>query len=109
MGIKVTSQGTIPSVDLDHLQFSQLRLSVSETTPYRIALSAKCRLYGVDDEGINHYEKDARDINITDMTSFITGLPPADQPGAAQAMQKVQEGLGVLADKYLGISFDKYE
>ena len=104
MAIITESQGTLPGISLDRIHFAQTNISISETYPYKIAISAKIRPYGVH-EGYHYYAKDYKQINITDLTAYIGGLEPAKQLEAAQALTKVEEGLGKLAELKLGINF----
>lgn len=108
MAIKVQSQGQIPAVDLEYLQFDQVRISIGSEPPYKIALSAQCRLYGVDSNGRHHYDPKVKSISIGDISVYISNLPDADKLPAMLAMKGIQEGLGVLAEKYFGIDFVEY-
>lgn len=105
MAVKVASQGVIPSIDLDHLQFKQLNIAVSQTSPYRTSVSGKTILYGKDANGTRYYDKTERELSIPDLDAMIAGLSSADQVIAAQAMANVQGGLGVLAQLAQGIEF----
>ncbi len=108
MAIKTEVIKTIPGIDLDHIHFTQTNISISEKAPHRIAISAKVRPYGIH-EGAQFYDKDYQNISINDVHAYIGGLVPADQLKAMQAMAKVQEGLGILAELKLGISFVNVE
>lgn len=108
MAIKTTEQGVIPAIILDHIQYSQLNITVSETSPYTIAVSAKVRLYGIVD-GVHHYAQDYQTINITNVSSWIAALEPAQQSKAVTALQKINEGLGTLSEIELNIPFVQFE
>lgn len=110
MAIKTTVQATIPAINLEYVQFDTLQMSISRAAPHKIALSAKTVLYGKDGEGMQIYDPSgAKDIVLSDVSAFIAGLSPGDQADAQAAMQKIQEGLGVLAEKYHGYTFVQYE
>lgn len=105
MAIKTSSQGTLPAVDLDHIQYNEFHMSVAEAAPHNIALSAKLRPYGVSGTE-KFYAKDFKLMNIGNLDAYIaTKVPTARQAEAVAALTKVQEGLGTLASIYLGIDF----
>ena len=104
MAIITEPQGSLPTIQLDRIHFAKTNIAISEEPPYRIAVSAKVRLYGVH-EGVHYYDREYKSINITDLTAYIGGLEPAKQLEAAQALTKVEEGLGKLAELKLGINF----
>ncbi|RKZ15819.1 hypothetical protein DRQ53_08100 [bacterium] len=108
MAIKTVVQGTLPAVSLQYLQFKRIAISTQDAAPYRVAVSAKVRSYGLVD-GVRVYDKDERDISIADIDAFIEGLPAVDQATAAAGMIKLQEALGTLAEFSLGIGFVEYE
>jgi len=109
MAIKTNIQETIPELDVEYLQFSQMNMSISKKFPYKIALSAKIHPYGKDSEGTHVYTEKEYDISISDMNAFIFSLPPEERTVAVQAMVKIQEALGYLAEKKLGVEFLGYE
>ena len=110
MAIKTTVQATIPAINLEYVQFETLQMSISRAAPHKIALSAKTVLYGKDGEGNQIYDPaGAQAIVIADVVAFISSLSATDQADAMAAMQKIQEGLGVLAEKYHGYTFVQYE
>lgn len=109
MAIKIQPVGTIPEIQLDHIQYDQLRISVGDEPPYKIALSAKCRLYGVGPDGLHYYDKKVHTINIADVSVYIANLPASKQAKAGEAMAKLQEALGTVAEIYLGLNFETYE
>lgn len=105
MAIKTSSQGTLPAIDLNYIQFSQFNMSVEEKAPHRISVSGKMRPYGVSG-GEKFYAKDVDPLNIADLDDYIANqVPPERQAEAAAAMAKVQEGLGVLASIVKGVDF----
>ena len=108
MAIKTVVQGTLPAVSLQYLQFNRIAISTQDTPPYRVAVSAKVRPYGLVD-GVRIYDKDELDISVPDIDALIESLPAGDQPTAAGGMIKLQEALGTLAEFTLGIDFVAYE
>jgi hypothetical protein len=104
MAIKTSSQGLLPAVNLDYLQYSEFNMRVSEVPPHTIALSAKLRPYGMAD-GLKYYAKDSKNLNIVNLDAYVGGLAGAQRTEAQIALMKVQEGLGVLAALYFNVDF----
>jgi len=104
MAIKVSAQGSIPAINLDYIQYTTFKMSVSEVAPYRIAVSAVVRPYGVSGN-VKYYAKENTNMQIPDLDAFIGSLSPANQAKAAIAMGKVQEGLGELAAQYMNVGY----
>jgi len=104
MAIQTSSQGIVPAVDLNFLQYSEFNMRVSETAPYNIAISAKVRPYGVV-SNVKYYSLDLKPMNIANLDAYIGSVDPSRQVEAMLAMAKVQEGLGTLASIYLGVDF----
>jgi hypothetical protein len=109
MAIKIEDSGTIPAITLDHIQFSNINIAISEKPPYRLAITAKCKLYGIDSDGKHYYDSNESHISIADINQYIMNLPTTQQPIAMNAMAKIQEGLGTLAEIDLGYKFVAYE
>ncbi len=109
MAIKIHSEGTIPAITLDHVQYDQLHITVSRTPPYTISLSAKTVLYGEDTENVHHYKDTVKDINIPDIDAYIATLDAQQQLDAGLALKQVQEGLGKVAEIYHGYAFIEYD
>jgi hypothetical protein len=110
MAIKTSSMGTLPTVELNYIQFTNFNMTVGESPPHRIAVSGKMRAYGVDN-GVKYYAKDyLKPLSITDLDSYIMNQVPAERRmEAAAAMIKVQEGLGVLASITQNVTFEGVE
>ena len=105
MAIKTSSQGTLPAIDLNYIQFSNFQMSVQEKAPHRISVAGKMRAYGVSG-GKKYYSVDVDQLNISDLDGYITNnVPPERQIEAVAAMVKVQEGLGTLASIVKGVTF----
>jgi len=106
MAIKTGVLGSIPAVDLDHLQYSEFHMVVGENSPHNISISGKLRSYGID-SGIKYYSKDAMlPLNIPNLDAYIvTKVANARKAEAVLALAKVQEGLGILASIYYDIDF----
>ena len=104
MAIKTSPQGSLPAVTLDYIQYSSFRMSISEKHPFIISISGVIRPYGVSG-GDKYYAKDIINLQIPNLDTFIANLPPAKTAVAAEAMIKVQEGLGELAAAYLDTTF----
>ena len=106
MAIKTSTQGDLPAVNLDHMQFSEFHMTIGEHPPYTKSVSAKIRAYGLV-SGVKYYSKDYMPpLSIANLDTYITvRVPAARKAEAALAMQKVQEGLGVLASIYHNIDF----
>ncbi len=105
MAIKTSSQGFIPAVDLNFIQYNEFHMSVSEVSPHNIALTAKLKPYGVVD-GVKYYGGNNKNMVIPNMDAYIaTQVPKERQAEAMQAIAKVQQGLGVLASIYLKVDF----
>jgi len=104
MAIQTSSQGTLPAVDLNFLQYSEFNMRVGETAPYTIGISGKLRPYGVVN-GVKYYDKEKKPMNIQNLDAYIQSIDPARQAEAIQAMGAVQQGLGVLASIYFGVDF----
>ena len=109
MAIKISSAGSIPAVTLDYVHFDKLNMSISRSSPARIALTADVCLYGTDVDGNKVFNASGDRISITDLMQFIASLPPEDQAVAVDGFNKVQEGLGILAQKYFGWTFEAVE
>ena len=106
MAIKTVVQGSIPAVSLEYLHSTQVNISVSEEAPYRISLSSKVRPYGKTVDGDKIYAKEYLPmLNVTNVDAFVSGLPPADQLKAVQALTKIQEGLGTVYELFYKIDF----
>jgi len=105
MAIKTSSQGTLPAVDLNYIQFSAFHMTVAEDPPHKISVSGKMRPYGIVN-GVKYYAKDSDPLQIGDLDAYIANsVPPERQAEAVAAMIKVQEGLGTLASIVKGVSF----
>jgi len=105
MAIKTSSQGTIPAVTLEYLQYNEFLMRVSEQPPHKISLTAKLRAYGVDN-GEKIYSKDPLStMNISNLDAYVGGLDPAKQAEALIGITKVQEGLGTLASIFYNLNF----
>ena len=105
MSIKLTAPTkNIPAITLDRVQFLSFALSQREEPPYTVSVSAKFRLYGVDDEERRYYDKDIESIVIGDVSKFVSTLDQDDQIDAAISMRSVREGLGGLLRTRLGIT-----
>jgi len=104
MAIKTSSQGTLPAVTLDYIQYSEFNMRVSENAPYNIGLSAKLKSYGIDNS-VKYYAKYNDNMNIPNLDAYIQSLPVDKQTQAIQALGAVQTGLGILASIYLGVDF----
>ena len=110
MAIQTTSQGTIPSVTVDKVQYTALNISVPKhRTNHRISLSAIVHPYGVDGNGDYVFSEEERKIAIKDIHEFIDSFSGQKLTDAQTAMQKVQEGLGMLIDLYFpDLTYDQY-
>lgn len=108
MAIKTASQGTVPALTLDYIQFSKVNIAVSKRDPHTISVNCIVHPYGKDSDGNRHYVGE-QTFAIGDVKQYIGGLDASGQAKAVAAMKKVQEGLGVLAELKLDIPFDSYE
>ena len=109
MAIKTTTQGTVPAVTLDRLQFSQVNITANKKPPYKISFSAIVEAYGVDQNGVHVYSGSERKIIIPDVHAFILSKTGQELVDSSTAMQKVQEGFGLLAQVYFNdVTFDQY-
>jgi hypothetical protein len=109
MAIKITTAGLMPAVELEYVQIDKFSMAISRAAPARIAMTANISLYGVDTDGIKQYHPDQHNLSIRDLNEFVGTLDPADQVEAAGAIAMVEEGLGILADKYFGWNFVQVE
>ena len=106
MTINVESQGDIPAVTLNKLQFDQFHFSTDSKTPNVKKVSARITPYGVaDGSSIRIYGSAKPPLNISNLDDFIAKLNPKNQDRAAAALKNVQEGWGELASIYYGLSF----
>lgn len=110
MAIQTTSQGNIPAVTIDKLQFTRVNIEVVKSaTNHKIKFSATVHPYGVDINGDYVFDGTERKIVIPDMTAFIMAQTGTDLTDLVAAMQKCQESFGELAEKYFDdITFDQY-
>lgn len=110
MAIKVVSQGVIPAVDVEFLQYTKFNMAITKTPPYRIAVTSTIHPYGkVDGSDIQYFSGEEHNVSLQDVHAWVATLEGQDQADAAMAMQKINEGFGILAEKYLGITFVEYE
>lgn len=109
MALKVEIQGNIPALEITYLQFKKFSMSVATHEPYQVSVSATVCLYGKDSDGVHHYSGEDQSISLSDVMAFVAGLPQEDQAECAAGIQKINEGLGILAEKTLGIGFVAYE
>jgi len=84
-------------------------MQISQQPPYKISISANITKYGKNADGVHWYEPNSHDIRIPDLYPWIGGLSPENQQKAAIALQKIEEGLGELSERYLGITFETFE
>ena len=110
MSIKVTTQKIIPQTEIDRLQYSNVSIKVSKEAPYKISFNAIIDPYGVGADGKNIYNNEEKVIKINDIDEFIRSRYGTDEfTIAVEAMKKVQEAFGMLAQLYFDdVEFDSY-
>ena len=106
MAIKTGVHGSIPAINLDHVQYSQLNISIKENPPYTVSLSARVKAYGVEN-GVKYYDKKPLPpMIIQDLDAYMQHEIPNDRKAdAAQALADIQKGLGVLASIKYNVDF----
>jgi hypothetical protein len=109
MAIRITPAGSVPAVDLKYIHFDKFNMSISRRSPAKVALTAEVVLYGLDPNGKKVFDSRTRTLTINDLDAFITGLDPSQQASAAEGVGMLSAGLGKLAEKYFGWTFEAVE
>lgn len=108
MAIKIVSQKTVPAVDMEYVHFDRFSMTINRETN-RIAMTADVILYGLDGEGNKVFYSKPERVEIPDLMAFIGTLAGQPQTEAIQGLGAVQQGLGILMDKYKGWNFIQVE
>ena len=104
MAIKTETQGTIPTVKLEFVQYDQFNMTIKQVSPYMISLSAITTPYGVNND--KRVYGDKQTMSIPDVDAYISTKVPEDRKAEAlQALGQIQNGLGVLHSIVHGSTF----
>lgn len=99
MPIQISQYTTKPSVDINEVHVSELRIIISEEAAAKAQVRVVYKLFGRDVEGGKHFEPSQRVLQIED--AFVTAMVQAAQGDfvLAQALGAIEAAVASLIEQ----------
>lgn len=96
MAIKITTFDTLPALAYDNVHVSELRISLSEETTSKTAVSITYKLYALDAEGQKNFQKSQHVIRIEDYEQMAIAAAQGGDIGLVTAMQAIEAAVAKI-------------
>jgi len=96
MAIKITTFDTLPALAYDNVHVSELRISLSEETVSKTAVSITYKLYALDDGGQKYFQKAQHVIRMEDYEAAALAMAQAGDMGLVTAMQAIEAAVAKI-------------